>query len=79
MAESGKTLDVRLEMPAHRHELIFRTYSALAPGDRFVRVDDHGGTRPYYQFASQHVSEFECDPFEQGPQVGCVQTDRPAR
>jgi uncharacterized protein (DUF2249 family) len=64
-----QTLDVRSEPHGHRHELIFSSYGALAPGGGFVLVNDHDPKPLYYQFEALHRDEFSWDYLEQGPQV----------
>jgi uncharacterized protein (DUF2249 family) len=78
MSEHDQLLDVRQEIPARRHELIFETYSALPPGDGFVLVNDHDPKPLYYQFAAEHPNQFEWDYLEEGPQVWRVRIGRPA-
>ena len=78
MSEHDQVLDVRQEIPARRHELIFDTYGDLAPGDGFVLVNDHDPKPLYYQFAAEHPNQFEWDYLEQGPQVWRVRIGRPA-
>jgi uncharacterized protein (DUF2249 family) len=71
-------LDVRQEMPARRHDLIFQTYADLGPGEAFVLVNDHDPKPLYYQLAAEHPNEFEWDYLEQGPLVWRVRIGRPA-
>jgi uncharacterized protein (DUF2249 family) len=78
MPTEDQILDVRQEIPARRHELIFDTYSALAPGAGFVLVNDHDPKPLYYQFAAEHPNQFEWGYLEQGPQVWRVRIGRPA-
>ena len=73
-----RLLDVRQEIPARRHELIFEAYGALAPGDGFVLVNDHDPKPLYYQLAAEHPNQFEWDYLEEGPQVWRVRIGRPA-
>jgi uncharacterized protein (DUF2249 family) len=77
MSEHDQLLDVRQEIPARRHELIFETYSALPPGDGFVLVNDHDPKPLYYQLAAEHPNEFEWDYLEEGPQIWRVRIGRP--
>ncbi|HET6870516.1 MAG TPA: DUF2249 domain-containing protein [Solirubrobacteraceae bacterium] len=77
MPEHDQVLDVRQEIPARRHELIFDTYGALPPGDGFVLVNDHDPKPLYYQFAAEHPNQFEWSYLEQGPQVWRVRIGRP--
>ena len=62
-------LDVRNEVPARRHQLIFETYFALEPGDDFELVNDHDPKPLYYQFAAEHPGEFSWQPVETGPET----------
>ena len=78
MSDSANVLDVRQEIPARRHDLIFETYSALRAGEGFELVNDHDPKPLYYQFAAEHPNQFEWDYIEQGPQVWRVRIGRPA-
>jgi uncharacterized protein (DUF2249 family) len=78
MPDTDRVLDVRQEIPARRHELIFRTYAELEDGNGFVLVNDHDPKPLYYQFAAEHANQFEWDYLEQGPQVWRVRIGRPA-
>ncbi|MBB5633271.1 uncharacterized protein (DUF2249 family) [Cryobacterium mesophilum] len=71
-------LDVREEIPARRHQLIFETYGALVPGDGFILVNDHDPKPLYYQFEAEHTGEFSWDYLEQGPDVWRVRIGRVA-
>ena len=78
MSTQDRQLDVRTEPPARRHELIFETYGALAPGSAFVLVNDHDPKPLYYQFDAEHTGQFSWDYLEQGPEVWRVRIGRPA-
>jgi uncharacterized protein (DUF2249 family) len=78
MPDTDKVLDVLQEIPARRHELIFRTYAELDEGDGFVLVNDHDPKPLYYQFAAEHANQFVWDYLEEGPQVWRVRIGRPA-
>ena len=45
-----RTLDVRVIPPREKHPTIFTTFSALAPGESFVLVNDHDPKPLRYQF-----------------------------
>ncbi|MGN6242970.1 MAG: DUF2249 domain-containing protein [Motilibacteraceae bacterium] len=75
---SEHVLDVREEVPARRHELIFGTWTALPAGEDFVLVNDHDPKPLYYQFAAEHPGEFSWDYLEQGPQTWRVRIGRSA-
>lgn len=70
-------LDVRAEIPARRHQLIFETYNGLGAGDAFVLVNDHDPKPLYYQFAAEHADDFTWAYLEEGPEVWRVQIGRP--
>ncbi|HEX5265376.1 MAG TPA: DUF2249 domain-containing protein [Acidimicrobiales bacterium] len=69
-------LDVRRLAPAQRHQLIFTTWSALAPAAAFVLVNDHDPKPLRYQFAAEHPDEFSWDYLEAGPKVWKVRIGR---
>lgn len=75
---TDRQLDVREEIPARRHELIFSTYHDLNPGDGFVLVNDHDPKPLYYQFAAEHAGQFAWDYLEEGPEVWRVRIGRVA-
>ena len=70
-------LDVRSEIPARRHQLIFETYGALAKGDAFELVNDHDPKPLYYQLAAEHPGQFTWEPLEQGPETWRISIGRP--
>lgn len=71
-------LDVRQEIPARRHQLIFETYGSLGPGEAFELVNDHDPKPLYHQFAAEHAGEFEWTPVEEGPEVWRIRIGRTA-
>lgn len=75
---TDRQLDVREEIPARRHELIFSTYNELAPGDGFVLVNDHDPKPLYYQLDAEHKGQFAWDYLEEGPEVWRVRIGRVA-
>jgi len=62
-------LDVRVLPHGGRHESIFATYDALAPGTGFVLVNDHDPKPLRYQFEEQHGDRYTWDYVEAGPEV----------
>ena len=70
------TLDVRSEIPARRHQLIFETFHGLQPGSAFELVNDHDPKPLYYQFEAEHPGTFSWDYLEEGPQVWRVRIGR---
>jgi uncharacterized protein (DUF2249 family)/hemerythrin-like domain-containing protein len=71
-------LDVRDLPRAQRHESIFASYRALAPGSGFVLVSDHDPLPLRYQFEAGHPGEFTWDYLEAGPQAWRVRIGRAA-
>lgn len=76
---SDRQLDVRTEVPARRHELIFESYHGLGSGEGFVLVNDHDPKPLYYQLAAEHADDFTWDYLEEGPQTWRVRIGRPAK
>ena len=72
----AQQLDVRPELPARRHQLIFETYGALRVGESFELVNDHDPKPLYYQFAAEHAGEFVWEPIEEGPETWRVRIGR---
>lgn len=70
------TLDVRPLAPAKRHEAIFSTFDALAPGEDFLLLNDHDPRPLRYQFEAEHAGEFIWDYLEAGPRVWRVKIGR---
>jgi uncharacterized protein (DUF2249 family) len=75
MAED-RELDIRNEVPARRHELIFETYGALDAGEAFVLVNDHDPKPLYYQFAAEQAGRFTWEALEEGPERWRVRIGR---
>lgn len=69
-------LDVRSEIPARRHELIFDTFESLASGTAFELVNDHDPKPLWYQFEAERPGTFTWDYLEQGPEVWRVRIGR---
>ena len=69
-------LDVREIVPRERHELIFATFGALAPGQSFVLVNDHDPKPLYYQFQAEQPGQANWEYLEQGPEVWRVRIGR---
>ena len=70
------TLDVRSEIPARRHELIFETFQSLSSGTAFELVNDHDPKPLFYQFEAEQPGTFTWDYLEQGPTVWRVRIGR---
>ncbi len=71
-------LDVRAEVPARRHQLIFETWGSLGVGDSFELVNDHDPKPLYYQLAAEHPGEFDWQALEEGPETWRIRIGRVA-
>lgn len=71
-----RTLDVRVIPPREKHPTIFSTFSALAPGESFVLVNDHDPKPLRYQFDFEHAGQFGWEYLEEGPAVWRVEISR---
>jgi uncharacterized protein (DUF2249 family) len=78
VTQPDAVLDVRTELPRHRHELIFSTFDGLADGAAFVLVNDHDPKPLYHQLSAEQPGTFTWDYLEQGPQVWRVRIGRVA-
>jgi uncharacterized protein (DUF2249 family) len=67
---------VRTIAPRGRHELIFATFDALAPGTAFVLVNDHDPKPLFYQFSAERTGVFTWEYLEQGPETWQVRIAR---
>jgi uncharacterized protein (DUF2249 family) len=61
-------LDLREIMPFERHDLIFRKWDALKPGETLRIVNDHNPKPLWYQFEAEHKGQFEWSYEMEGPQ-----------
>lgn len=73
---ADRVLDVRVIPPREKHPTIFATFSALAPGEAFVLVNDHDPKPLRYQFEFEHTGEFGWRYLEEGPTVWRVEIAR---
>lgn len=69
MSDNDPNLDIRSEIPARRHQLIFETWGNLGAGAGFILINDHDPKPLYYQFDAEHAGEFSWDYLEEGPEV----------
>lgn len=74
---ADQELDVRQEVPARRHTLIFDTWQGLAPGTGFILINDHDPKPLYYQFEAEHRGDYTWDYLEEGPETWRVRIGRP--
>ncbi|MCU4182990.1 DUF2249 domain-containing protein [Acidiferrimicrobium sp. IK] len=71
-------MDVRRFPHGRRHDVIFTTFQALAPGGGFILVNDHDPVPLRYQFDAQFPGGYTWDYQEAGPKLWRVRIGRPA-
>jgi len=69
-------IDVRTLVPMQRHQKIFELVDQLAPGGKFVLVNDHDPKPLYYQLEAEHPQQFSWTYLERGPEVWRVEIGR---
>ena len=77
-AASANTVDVRMLVPAQRHQKIFQLVEELQPGAAFVLVNDHDPKPLYYQLEAEYPGQFSWTYLESGPEVWRVELGRQA-
>lgn len=69
-------MDVRSLVPMQRHQKIFEMVDRLAPGAKFVLVNDHDPKPLRYQLDAEHPQQFSWTYLESGPEVWRVEIGR---
>ncbi len=69
-------IDVRSLVPMQRHQKIFELVDQLAPGGKFILVNDHDPKPLYYQLEAEHPQQFSWTYIETGPVVWRVEIGR---
>lgn len=72
-AADANTVDVRMLVPAQRHQKIFQLVAELQPGEAFVLVNDHDPKPLYYQLEAEYPGQFSWTYVERGPEVWRVE------
>lgn len=72
---AGPERDVRQEILARHHELIFATYGTLADHENFVLINDHDLKPLYYQFAGESTGQFTGTTSSKAPRCGRSASD----
>lgn len=70
------TLDVRTIVPQERHQRIFATFEALAPGAAFELLNDHDPLPLHHQFDQRYGGRFSWTYVERGPATWRVRIAR---
>lgn len=78
-AASGNIVDVRMLVPAQRHQKIFELVNELQPGASFVLVNDHDPKPLYYQLEAEYPGQFSWNYLERGPAVWRVEIGKQAK
>jgi uncharacterized protein (DUF2249 family) len=60
-------LDLRQIMPFERHDLIFKQWDALRPGETLRIFNDHNPKPLRYQFEAEYKGQFEWAFEQEGP------------
>lgn len=71
--QAAETVDVRMLVPAQRHQKIFQLVDDLEPGKSFVLVNDHDPKPLYYQLEAEYPGQFSWTYLERGPDVWRVE------
>ena len=69
-------IDVRSLVPMQRHQKIFQLVDELAPGGKFILINDHDPKPLHYQLEAEHPRQFSWTYLERGPEVWRVEIGR---
>lgn len=61
--------DVRPYPPAERHEIFYKAFDELQPGEAFEFINDHDPSPLYYQMKAESKEPFQWDYLEKGPEA----------
>ena len=75
----ANVIDVRMLVPAQRHQKIFQLVEELQSGTAFVLVNDHDPKPLYYQLEAEYPGQYSWTYVESGPQVWQVEIGKPAQ
>jgi uncharacterized protein (DUF2249 family) len=70
------TVDLRRLIPPERHATIFQRADALAPGQRFVLINDHDPRPLHAQLEAAHPGQFSWTYLESGPAAWRIEIGR---
>lgn len=63
------TFDVRPYAPSERHEMFYKAFADIKPGEAFEFVNDHDPKPLYYQIEAESKEPFKWEYMEKGPEV----------
>lgn len=61
-------MDLRPYPPTERHEMFYKTFADIKPGEAFEFVNDHDPKPLYYQMEAESKESFRWEYVEQGPE-----------
>lgn len=61
--------DIRPYPPAERHEMFYKAFADIKPGEAFEFVNDHDPRPLYYQMEAESKTPFRWEYLEEGPEV----------
>ncbi|HET7658221.1 MAG TPA: DUF2249 domain-containing protein [Bacillales bacterium] len=62
--------------PREKHPAIYRTFEALAAGEKMELINDHNPKPLYYELEAERKGTFTWDYLEEGPEVWRVSIGR---
>ena len=60
-------MDIRPFPPAERHEMFYKAFADIKPGEAFEFINDHDPKPLYYQMEAESKEPFKWEYLEQGP------------
>lgn len=69
MADFAAQVDARKYPPIQKHDVIFKTFEGLKPGEKMELLNDHDPKPLHYQMMHEYTDQFEFSYLEQGPEV----------
>lgn len=63
------TFDIRPYPPTERHEMFYKAFADIGPGEAFEFINDHDPKPLYYQMEAESKEPFRWEYLEQGPEA----------
>ncbi|MCO5248637.1 MAG: DUF2249 domain-containing protein [Chitinophagales bacterium] len=60
--------DVRAYTPTDRHEIFYKAFADIKPGEAFIFINDHDPKPLYYQMEAESREPFKWEYLEEGPE-----------
>lgn len=61
--------DIRPYPPTERHEMFYKAFAEIKPGEAFVFINDHDPKPLYYQMEAESKEPFKWEYLQEGPEV----------